>query len=61
MAVPKRRKSRARTRMRRSNWRAETPELVPVTSGGQRTLVPRALLPAYHRGLLAPVRARPRD
>jgi large subunit ribosomal protein L32 len=54
MAVPKRRKSRARTRMRRSQWKAEAPDLVPIQLAGRRHLVPRAQIAAYRRGLLPP-------
>ncbi len=46
MAVPKRRTSRSNTRHRRSQWKATTPDLVPVTLEGRRHLVPRALVPA---------------
>ncbi|WP_306367011.1 50S ribosomal protein L32 [Nocardiopsis sp. CC223A] len=54
MAVPKRRMSRSNTRTRRSQWRAKTPDLVPLTLGGREYLVPRNLVPAYRRGLLPP-------
>ncbi|PBJ36493.1 50S ribosomal protein L32, partial [Mycobacterium avium] len=36
MAVPKRRMSRANTRSRRAQWKAEKTELVGVTVAGQR-------------------------
>lgn len=52
MAVPKRRTSRSNTRHRRSQWKAVTPGLVPVTVGGRELLVPRRLVRAYRRGLL---------
>ncbi|WP_224392257.1 50S ribosomal protein L32 [Pseudonocardia sp. ICBG1293] len=58
MAVPKRRMSRSNTRHRRSQWRAAPPDLVPVTLQGRRHLVPRALVPAYRRGLLPPPAGR---
>ncbi|GAA4989813.1 50S ribosomal protein L32 [Pseudonocardia tropica] len=58
MAVPKRRTSRSNTRHRRSQWKATTPDLVPVTLEGRRHLVPRALVPAYRRGLLSPPAGR---
>ncbi|ALE81854.1 LSU ribosomal protein L32p [Pseudonocardia sp. Ae406_Ps2] len=58
MAVPKRRTSRSNTRHRRSQWKATTPDLVPVTLEGRRHLVPRALVPAYRRGLLPPPTGR---
>lgn len=44
MAVPKRRKSRSRTRQRRSQWRASVPDLVPIVVDGERKLVPRRLI-----------------
>lgn len=54
MAVPKRRMSRANTRHRRSQWKAQAPDLVPVTLEGRRHLVPHNLVAAYRRGLLPP-------
>ncbi|MDV6014609.1 50S ribosomal protein L32 [Haloechinothrix sp. LS1_15] len=48
MAVPKRKKSRANTRTRRSQWKAEAPELVPITVDGERKLVPRRLVRYFH-------------
>ncbi|MGQ0623189.1 MAG: 50S ribosomal protein L32 [Sporichthyaceae bacterium] len=54
MAVPKRRTSRSNTRSRRANWKANAPDLVPVTLQGRSYLVPRRLLRAYERGLLLP-------
>ncbi|MDE3722002.1 MULTISPECIES: 50S ribosomal protein L32 [Nocardiopsis] len=54
MAVPKRRMSRSNTRKRRSQWRAEVPDLVPITLEGREYRVPRNLIPAYRRGLLPP-------
>ncbi|MEW2316597.1 50S ribosomal protein L32 [Streptomyces bauhiniae] len=56
MAVPKRKLSRSNTRHRRSNWKANTAQLVPVTVGGITHLVPQHLVPAYRRGLLRPER-----
>ncbi|SDK20934.1 50S ribosomal protein L32 [Nonomuraea jiangxiensis] len=53
MAVPKRRTSRSNTRHRRSQWKATVPDLVPITLNGRRLLVPRGLVRAYHRGLIA--------
>jgi large subunit ribosomal protein L32 len=44
MAVPKRKTSRANTRHRRSQWKANAPELVPIVVDGERKLVPRALI-----------------
>ncbi|WP_309114937.1 50S ribosomal protein L32 [Saccharothrix sp.] len=53
MAVPKRKTSRSNTRHRRSQWKAATPDLVPVkTLDGRELLVPRRLVAAYRRGLL---------
>ncbi|MDC7122278.1 50S ribosomal protein L32 [Cellulomonas fimi] len=52
MAVPKRRLSRARTRARRSQWKASEPALVPVTVDGRTVHVPRRLVRAVERGLL---------
>lgn len=54
MAVPKRRLSRARTRARRSQWKAEATDLVPVTVDGRTVQVPRRLVRAVQRGLLRP-------
>lgn len=54
MAVPERRMSRANTRSRRAQWKATAPDLVPVVLEGKRHLVPRRLVAAYRRGLLAP-------
>lgn len=52
MAVPKRRTSRSNTRHRRSNWKAEHAQLVPVPGTSYR--VPQRLLPAVRRGLVDP-------
>ncbi|MGW7521002.1 50S ribosomal protein L32 [Streptomyces sp. NPDC054796] len=54
MAVPKRKMSRSNTRHRRSNWKATTPDLVPITVEGREIKVPRHLVRAYERGLLGP-------
>ncbi|MGP3976213.1 50S ribosomal protein L32 [Streptomyces sp. 8N114] len=54
MAVPKRKMSRSNTRHRRSQWKAETPQLVPVTVDGKVHRVPQRLVKAYERGLLRP-------
>ncbi len=54
MAVPKRKMSRSNTRHRRAQWKASTPHLVPITIDGREHLVPRRLVRAYERGLLAP-------
>ncbi|MDQ2583910.1 50S ribosomal protein L32 [Saccharothrix yanglingensis] len=53
MAVPKRRTSRSNTRHRRAQWKADVPDLVPVTTlDGRKLTVPRRLVAAYRRGLL---------
>lgn len=52
MAVPKRKMSRSNTRHRRANWKAATPDLVPVSIDGRKVMVPRRLVRAAHRGLL---------
>ncbi|MFJ9777351.1 50S ribosomal protein L32 [Kitasatospora sp. NPDC101157] len=54
MAVPKRKTSRSNTRHRRSQWKAATPQLVPIVVDGREHLVPRRLVKAYERGLLKP-------
>ncbi|WP_409468166.1 50S ribosomal protein L32 [Streptomyces sp. HC307] len=54
MAVPKRKMSRSNTRHRRAQWKARTPQLVPVTIEGVSHLVPQNLVKAYERGLLRP-------
>ncbi|MEU9052306.1 50S ribosomal protein L32 [Streptomyces sp. NPDC048384] len=54
MAVPKRKMSRSNTRHRRAQWKANTPQLVPVTIAGVSHLVPQHLVKAYERGLLRP-------
>jgi large subunit ribosomal protein L32 len=50
--VPKFKMSRARTRSRRAQWKAENADLVQVTVRGKSTAVPRRLAKAYQRGLL---------
>ncbi|MBJ8344090.1 50S ribosomal protein L32 [Antrihabitans sp. YC2-6] len=52
MAVPKRRMSRSNTRKRRAQWKANNPELVPVTVDGVVRKVPRRLLKAARLGLV---------
>ncbi|MDN6555338.1 MAG: 50S ribosomal protein L32 [Acidipropionibacterium acidipropionici] len=54
MAVPKRKKSRSTTRHRRSQWKATTPQLVPIVVEGRHIKVPRRLVKAYQSGLIAP-------
>lgn len=52
MAVPKRRMSRANTRSRRAQWKAEATGLVSVSVAGQQHKVPRRLLKAARLGLV---------
>ena len=52
MAVPKRRKSRANTHHRRSQWKATPPDLVEIVVNGKSHKVPRRLIPAIRRGVL---------
>jgi len=52
MAVPKRRLSRSNTGHRRSAWKADPVQLVPVTVDGREYRVPRSLLQAVRRGYL---------
>ncbi|UVO11839.1 50S ribosomal protein L32 [Mycobacterium sp. SVM_VP21] len=52
MAVPKRRMSRANTRSRRAQWKAEATGLVNVTVAGRAHKVPRRLLKAARLGLV---------
>ncbi|GAA0965309.1 50S ribosomal protein L32 [Actinocorallia libanotica] len=52
MAVPKRKKSRARTRTRRARWKAPRPELVDAQVDGRSIRVPRRLVKALQRGLI---------
>jgi large subunit ribosomal protein L32 len=52
MAVPKRRMSRANTRSRRAQWKAETIGLVNVTVAGRQHKVPRRLLKAVRLGIV---------
>ncbi|MFW7415705.1 50S ribosomal protein L32 [Demequina sp. SO4-18] len=54
MAVPKRKKSRSRTRSRRSQWKATSADLVPVTVDGVTHRVPHPLVRAVQRGLIQP-------
>jgi len=54
MAVPKRKTSRARTRMRRAQWKTEATPLVPVVVDGRTVRVPRPLVRAVQRGLIDP-------
>ncbi|CAM4051100.1 MULTISPECIES: 50S ribosomal protein L32 [Helcobacillus] len=52
MAVPKFKMSRARTRSRRAQWKAEATDLVQVSVRGRTARVPRRLAKAYQRGLI---------
>jgi large subunit ribosomal protein L32 len=55
MAVPKRRKSRSRTRSRRAQWlaSAKAPDLVEVTTmDGRKIKVPGNVANAARRGLI---------
>lgn len=52
MAVPKRRMSRANTRSRRAQWKAEAIGLVTVSVAGRAHKVPRRLLKAARLGLI---------
>ena len=54
MAVPKRKMSRANTRARRSQWKAEPTELIEVESRGESVRIPRRLKKAVERGLYDP-------
>ncbi|HWK91937.1 MAG TPA: 50S ribosomal protein L32 [Luteimicrobium sp.] len=53
MAVPKRKLSRSRTRSRRSQWKADSAQLVSArTPSGETVQVPPRLVRAARRGLL---------
>lgn len=54
MAVPKRKMSRSNTRARRSQWKAEPVDLVPVMHNGQQVKVPRRLVKAIQLGIVNP-------
>ncbi|GGC67936.1 50S ribosomal protein L32 [Hoyosella rhizosphaerae] len=54
MAVPKRRKSRSRTRSRRSQWKATAVDLTSVSVGGTVLRVPSRVVNAVRRGLIDP-------
>ncbi len=54
MAVPKRKKSRSRTRSRRAQWKAEAVDLVPIRVNGAIVKVPRRLVRAVQSGLIQP-------
>ncbi|MEU3269334.1 50S ribosomal protein L32 [Saccharomonospora sp. NPDC006951] len=62
MAVPKRRKSRSRTRSRRAQWlgSVKVPDLVEVTTvDGRKVTVPRYLANAARRGFIKEGRLHP--
>ncbi|QGU06754.1 50S ribosomal protein L32 [Corynebacterium occultum] len=52
MAVPKRKLSRANTRMRRSQWKADNVALQDVKIDGQTVRIPRRLVKAAQLGLV---------
>lgn len=52
MAVPKRRLSRANTRHRRSNWKADNAALQTVKIEGREVQIPRRLVKAAQLGLV---------
>lgn len=52
MPVPKRKKSRSRTRMRRSQWKAQATDLVTITVQGRTIEVPRRLVKSYQAGYI---------
>ncbi|AJK68305.1 50S ribosomal protein L32 [Corynebacterium marinum] len=52
MAVPKRKMSRANTRMRRSQWKADNVALQEVKVDGQSVRIPRRLVKAAQLGLV---------
>ncbi|MEE4024250.1 50S ribosomal protein L32 [Gordonia sp. PKS22-38] len=52
MAVPKRRMSRANTRSRRSQWKADNPALQEVKVNGVAQRVPRRLVKAAQAGVI---------
>ena len=52
MATPKFKKSRANTRMRRSQWKADNADLQTVKIDGQEVRIPRRLVKAAQAGLL---------
>ena len=52
MATPKFKKSRANTRMRRSQWKADNAALQEVKIDGQTVRIPRRLIKAAEQGLI---------
>lgn len=52
MATPKFKKSRANTRMRSSQWKADNAALQTVKIDGQEVRIPRRLVKAAQAGLI---------
>ena len=52
MAVPKRKMSRANTRMRRSQWKADNVALQETKVDGRPVVLPRRLVKAAQLGLV---------
>ena len=52
MATPKFKMSRANTRSRRSQWKADNVDLQEVTIDGQTVRIPRRLVKAAQLGLV---------
>lgn len=52
MAVPKRRTSRSNTRHRRSQWKTQSIDTVPIRVDGKVVRVPRRLVRAVQRGFI---------
>ncbi|SES01194.1 50S ribosomal protein L32 [Corynebacterium cystitidis] len=52
MATPKFKMSRANTRMRRSQWKADNVQLQEVKIDGQTVRIPRRLVKAAQQGLI---------
>lgn len=52
MATPKFKMSRANTRMRRSQWKADNADLQEVRIDGQTVRIPRRLVKAAQLGLI---------
>ena len=52
MATPKFKMSRANTRMRRSQWKANNPDLVNVKIDGREVQIPHRLVKAAQAGLI---------
>ena len=52
MATPKFKMSRANTHSRRSQWKANNPDLVNVKIDGREVQIPRRLVKAAQAGLI---------